>query len=351
MRDAQEIHIGGLIVHVLEPGGLNLVLSTRELPLDDNPQLVEYCRNHISGGLSDNATRAARFRNVNPAQPSGVCRAMLGGEESLLDGSRQLAGSLYRIQENDSRISPGDLCVGFYQAGNYPGLYFLAILKLESSTVLRRVIRKLNGETYVTYEPEFHAYTGERLQKSAFVQAAATREADYDLLLLDRQRRGEAAPVAKFFSQTFLDTEQAFDPRRHSEELYKSLVRAQEQVKPQLDPQQEEELDQRIRQAVTSRRINLDGWLEGLPLPEVVVGAIDGELRQNIPDREFELDRDFAESLVQKRRYRGDYGLRLEVQAEHYREVIVAEQTIHDDPERGPFHRITIETQTWRRLS
>ena len=95
------------------------------LPLGGNQELAAYFTRHIQGSLQEPYARAARFRNINPTQVSGICHSLLSGKTNLVDGSRFLAQALYQILQNDQRISPADLGICFYQAENYPGTHFL----------------------------------------------------------------------------------------------------------------------------------------------------------------------------------------------------------------------------------
>ena len=169
------------------------------------------------------------------------------------------------------------------------------------------------------------------------------------MLLMDRQTRGiDAGSIARFFSETFLDAEEAFDPRKYTERLYKSLTKAQNQIRNKLTTLQEEEFDARAKLAVISPRINLDNWLNELNLPYEIKEEIDQVIRQSIPDREFDLDQQYSEDILQKVRFQGDYKLKLEVLAQYYRQVIVSEDYVMDDPARPPFYRVIIETEKWR---
>jgi hypothetical protein len=350
MRDATDIQIQEIIIHILEPRGQGLVLSDVTLPLDGNQELVEYFTRHIQGSLQEPYTKAARFRNINPEQTSGICQALLGGRMNLVDGSQGLAHALYQILQNDQRISPADLGVCFYQAENYPGVRFLAILKVDPSRVFRHVVHQVNGNQYVSFEAERKAFTDERLQKSAFLQPLEPRHPDFDMLLMDRQARGVGAGrIARFFSEKYLDAEEAFDPRKYTERLYKSLTQAQNLVRNRLTALQEEEFDARVRLAVISPRINLDTWLNELNLPDGIKEEVDRVIRQFIPDREFDLDQQYSEHHLQKVIYQGDYRLKLEVLADYFRQVVISEDYIPNDPARPPFYRVTIETETWRK--
>jgi len=352
MRDASNIQIDDLILHILDPEGQGLVLSGVPLPLQQDPKLCDYFSLHISETFKSPAIKPAQFRNINPEQSSGICRALLRGETTLVEGSQQLAQLLFPILEHDRRITAGDLAVCLFQAENYPYTRFLAIMKIDPSQVFRHVIlQDKKGNTYVSFEAEPKAFTNEKLQKCALVQPLEPRHPEYDMLLLDRQVGGaEDDRVARFFSETFLDAKDAYDSYYFTESLYKGLVRAENQVRENLTPEEDQALSEQIYEAVTSRRMNLDRWLSELPVAEPVRDQIDQSLRKQFPVREFNIDQTLSKRLTRKIRYRGDFNLRLEIPSENFYTVIVSEELVRDDPDRGPFFRIVIETDSWKRI-
>jgi hypothetical protein len=358
MRDATNVSIQELIIHILDPQGQGLVLSSVAVPLKGNEALVDYFSSHLLVSLKDPSIKAARFRNINPEQTSGVCRALLRGETTLVEGSRRLAQELFAILERDQRITPGDLAVCFFKAENYPYTRFLAIMKIDPSQIFSHVVRQdKRGNTYVSFEANAQAFTAERLQKCAFIQPLEPRHPEFDMLLLDRQRKTiESSPagsnaIAQFFSESFLDAQEAYDARKLTGQVYRSLVGVENKLRDRLTEEENEHLEERVQQAVTSRRLNLDSWLESLPLSPELKQEIDQTVSARMPAREFTLDRAFSQQLVSKIKFRGDHGMRLEVPAENYFTLVVSEERITDDPERPPYYRIVIETDDWKRIA
>ena len=353
MRDITSVSIDELILHILDPQGQGLVLSSIQIPLENNQTLMDYFSRHILNSLRDRGIKAARFKNINPEQPSGVCRDLLRKDISLVDGSVRLAQALYSIMEEDRRITAGDLAVCLFKADNYPYTHFLAILKVDPSQIFQHVVREdSDGNAYVVFEALPQAFTDERLQKCAFVQPLDPRHPEYDMLMLDRQRwDAEEGHIARFFSQAFLDAEETYDSHKYTENLYKGLVNAQNSVRDHLSEEEEEQLSESITGALSKRRLNLDSWLDDLVLDERVKAEIDQAVSTTIPAREFPLDRTYSTRLASKVKFRGDSNLRVEVPFENYRSLIVSEERITDDPDRGPYYRIVIETETWKRMA
>jgi hypothetical protein len=329
------------------------VVSNITLPLSKNQALVDYFVHHIEETLKSPAIKAAQFRNINPEQPSGICMALLRKDLPLVEGSQRLAGALYEILLQDHRITAGDLAVCLFRAENYPYTRFLGIIKVDPSQIFRNVVLEdSRGRKYVSFEAEFNAFTSEKLQKCAIIQPLEPRHPDYDMLLLDRQIGGpEDGGIARFFSETFLDAKDAFDSYKYTDRLHRSLVNAQNNVTDRLSPAEKQTLEQGIEKAISSRRLNLDRWLEDLSLPEDVKQEIDRTIRPVIPVREFSLDPGLSQKVFQKVKYRGDNGLKLEIPSQFYHVNVVSEELIRDDPDRPPYYRVVIETETWKRSS
>jgi ATP-dependent exoDNAse (exonuclease V) alpha subunit len=356
MRDATNITIHELIIHILDPQGQGLILSNVPVPLEQDAALVDYFTRHILTSLRDGGIKSARFRNINPEQPSGVCRGILRDEISLVDGSQRLARDLYAILERDRRITSGDLAVCTFAAGNYPDETFLGIMKVDPGQIFQHILRKdARGNTYVSFESVSQAFTSERLQKCAFVQPLVPRHPEFDMLLLDRQRREETAPaglgaIARFFSETFLDAEESYDARKYTETVFRSLVEAGNLVREQLSEDENVSLEANILQAVSAPRLNLDQWLDKLPLADGIKQEIDQSISPRVPAREFPIDHAVSQQLVRKVRYRGEGGLKLEVPMENLYQLVVSEEYITDDADRPPYYRIVIETEEWKRI-
>lgn len=353
MRDISSVSIEEIIIHILDPQGQGLILSNIPVPENNNQILFEYFSNHILTSLRDRGTKPAKFRNINPEQSSGICREMLRKEVTLVSGSQKLAGNLYHIMEDDRRITAGDLAVCLFKTDKYPYTNFLGIMKIDPSQIFHHTIREdRSGNVYVVFEADQHAFTDEKLQKCAFIQPLEPRHPEYDMLLLDRQRWDmEEGRVARFFSESFLDAHESYDSRRFTEGLYRGMVNAQNAVRDQLSTEQEESLSDQMTGAITSRRVNLDSWLEGLSVPQDVRQEIDRSISTYVPEREFLIDRNYSEKLTSKVKFRGENNLKVEVPLENYRSMIVSEEYVTDEPGREPFYRIVIESDSWRRIA
>ena len=348
MRNPISVHVDEIVVHILEPKGREFVPSGRPIDLRDEDRLRKYFVDHITDSLAASITRAARFKHTEDKATPGICNAILTGATDLVAGSQALAQSLYTILENDQRIAPGDLAVCLYQADNYGGRSFLALLKINPSEVYQRRVVTDDGDQYVEYRlaDESLFAKGEPLQKAAFVQLRSEDE-DYDLLMLDRQTRG----IADFFARDFLDVEEAFDASQRTIALFRALMQAHNEVRAIISPDQNNAFDAAVTAVFDSDDVDVDAFVKGLALPDEAKRAVRAHLDASLPDQAFALDRDVVGKILRTRRFGGDHGLRVEVRRDAFEDVIQSVAHVENDPQRPQgYYRIVIHTERWEEL-
>lgn len=349
MRDCGSVFIDQIIIHILDTrdGGMGFVASQRELSLEGNDALREYFTSHIETSIGHGAATAARFRSIIDSETSGLCAALHSGSGSFVQVSQQISERLYQIMENDGRTKEGDLAICFYRAENFEDRRYLALLKIDPSEVFQHAVRTDEaGMRFVTYILEPSAFTHEKLQKSAFIRSLEPRHSEYDMILLDRQvsdkRRRD---VAQYFARDFLGAKNAYDAYDRSGQLYDALL----DIRGLLElPEEQAALDTHIESILQSRQFDAEAWLSSLPFEEETTERIRQPFYEALPDRTFEIDRTFVEKLRKKRIFRGEYDLKVRVDADHVDDVIRRVQYVDDDPARTrPYYRITIETEMW----
>lgn len=352
MRDAGNIQIEEIILHILDPirsdgrDNLGFVPSRHPLPLDGNQVVSAYFTRHIERSLRSASAKAAIFRHIDENEISGVCAGLLERKIPLVEGSIQIARVLYDILDNDQRTSPGDLAVGFYQASNYPHERFLALLKIDPSQVFRHHVVETAEGNIVNFTEVPAAFTDKELQKCAFVRPLVPRHDDYDMILLDR-----LVDVSQYFKYDLLDSEERYGTRERTQKLYQALTAAHNQLRGTLSDQQNAALDAQKVALFTARRTNVDTWLDQLDLPNEIKTEIDLQIRRRLPDREFNLDTDFGQRLVERHYFTGDYGLKVQFEAVHYDDVIESEEPIMDDAGNVIGRRVVLHALNWREIA
>lgn len=351
MRYATDIRLEELIVHIVNPRKSDgFVLSQRTVPLDGNDQLKQYFVDHIRNSLTDPATKAASFINLDEKSISDICKCLIEGNLGMVEGSKRLAQHLHAILSKDKRISPGDLAICSYQAGNHPTIpRYLALLKIDPSDVFRHKTEcDSEGNQYVSFEVETDVMptTGEKLQKCAFIQPLSPQRPEYDMMLLDRQvRQG-----TQFFADKFLGAKLALDAQSRTERLYIALTSSNNQLRPHLTPGEDLKFQQAINTVINAKSVNIDEFLKTLPLKEDDKNKINENVSQRLPDREFEIDSSYAQKLTRKRRFRGDHDLRIDVSAEFSNDVIQNVERMPGTDGKPPYYRVVIHSERWEEI-
>jgi hypothetical protein len=363
MRYPDSLSLDAVVLHSLDnrPATKQLRRSSALLPLDEDPQLTTYLTTHIQRSLNDTAAQAARFRAMDPDTVSGVCEALHGDTIPLVDGSRILAEKLFSIMENDGRIKPGVLAVCFYQAALASATErSLALLKIDLGEMVRtKFIQDAQGNEIVGLEVDHGALatTREGLQKAAFIRALSPRHLDYDMILLDRQVRPEspdaavaARAVAKFFLETFLQAEPAHDSKERTKRFYHGVITAQNTLRRhgELDSREEEILDRALENALTSARVNIEGWTDNLGLSQTQREVVRDAVMRQQPDMEFEPDQEYVRKVTQKVRFAGSNNLRVTVDAELANQVIVSVTPRREGLRE--FFEVVLHTDRWDQL-
>ena len=348
MREVEKVGLERAILHQVEAGSSGLRMSGRELPLGDSPKLAEFVAGHIQNGLRDSQTRAAKWpAQVASAEVPATCQALLDGTLDLITSSQRLATALHGAIGDDQRIARGALAVAVYRdatASDLEAEHYVAMVKLDPSDVFRPEWRTdENGTSYLSVSELRDALPTlrERLQKCAFVRTMRPGE-DYHLLVLDRQVPDVSA---RFFMEGFLGAEVAFDDKALTEGLYRAIDHARGKLQDSgLPVERLVALDDAVQGLFAGEAIDLAEWLPTLPSAER--NAIDEEVRSRQLDRAFEVYPDTQKRLVTgKVRYRGDNGLRVQVNRTAFKDMVHVDEIEGQMPRR---FRVTIETSIWK---
>jgi 37-kD nucleoid-associated bacterial protein len=347
MRDVEKVALERAILHQVEAGSSGLRMSGRELPLHDSPRLAEFLVGHIRNGLRDSQTRAAKWPpQVTSEDVPATCQALLDGTLDLVTASQRLAAALHTAIGDDQRIARGTLSVAIYRdatASELKAEHYVALVKLDPSDVFRPEWHTdKSGTSYLSVRelPNALPTLRERLQKCAFVRTMQSGD-DYHLLVLDRQVPDISA---RFFMKGFLGAEVALDDKALTEGLYRAIVDARKRLQDRgLPLDRLVALDDAVQGLFAAEAIDLAEWLPALPPTER--NAIDEEVRSRQLDRAFEVYPDTQKRLVTgKVRYRGDNGLRVQINRTAYKDMVHPEEIKGQTPRR---FRVIIETSTW----
>lgn len=355
MRDLSGIEVRSLIVHVLDAKSTTgLVKSSRPVQIAPNDRIAQYFARHITNSLHDRRAVAADFICSDDEDVSRTCGALIDGSADLVTGSHDLADRLYAIMEHDKRIASGDLAVCTFMAGNAPHASgYLSIMKLDPGFALwHHTELDETGRPYVTFEVADNVLptVNEKLQKCAFVSPLEPR-GQYRLLILDDQigdRPGEK--VARFFLHQFLHARPALDAATQTDALMTAFRVGRREVRAMLTDGQRSDLDLLTRAALRRQQIDLDDLVETLPIPDEAKAKFDGVLRDEIPDRVFDIDARVVISQLPKRKFRGSDGLRVDIPTDLY-QTILRSATQKRDENGRPYVEVVLHTDTWEEVT
>ncbi|MBN1324509.1 MAG: nucleoid-associated protein [Methanotrichaceae archaeon] len=348
----EEVIIDEMIVHILDTSQPEPVLSEILLPLEGRPDLRKYFESHIKNSIEDSASKAAVFKEVGGGGVAEeVCLAVMEGRQTLVEGSQALARSLFAIMAKDGRISAGDLAVCLFRTGSDSAPH-LGLLKIDPSPAYAHTVEERDGKRLIGFaiREKVMPSTKERLQKCAFVLPVKDRGIGYHMIVLDRQIKQLEGETAQFFLQRFLGAEQAMDDRQRTRNLYMGLIDAKNDLRKEgrIDSEEEEKLSKAIEVAVSSEKIEVDRFVEALPLPPDEKAYIKEAVSQKVPDREFSLDKEFAEGLIKRRRFRGKHGLKFEVDKDHFKDVVKEMKDVTLGGKKVT--RVVLEVEDWKEV-
>ena len=288
MRNITRVRVEQVIVHVLEPKAENKIISQRIIPLKKNSQLANYLAKHIELSLADRTARAARFKDRHAKGPATISKNMIEGKQDLVSGSKRLAELLYPIMEDNLTIADGDLAICiFYDENSDKSEPYLALIKLDPIGVFRNT-QKIDdqGNEYVDLEidPYVFAKDSGSLQKGAYIRLPMTDE-DYDMLLVDKQAPG--VNIAHFFIETFLESRFVLDSAELTRLLYITLIEANNELRPTLQPDQDKSLGEAILLIFQQLGdFNWRDWVTDLKLPQASRGFIEVMLKKEFSSDE-----------------------------------------------------------------
>jgi hypothetical protein len=328
MRDANDVTVEHAIVHIVDHGKPEPILSELELDLNGNNALKEYFSSQVENALGDPQTGSALFSEEGDQAAQEACFHILE-EESFILSSQELARLLWAAMGKDQRIVPGSLAVMLYTASNYPDITFLALIKLDPGRALVQRVATQGGKQVVTFDVRGDVLptTHEKLHKAALIPPRGF-SAEFHLLLLDRQ---VAAVAANFFARKFLNTVPAIDPRTLTDAFYAAAQNAYNVLSfsppegvTRITPAEGVALQQHTNYALQTPAVNTSSWVAKLPLPKEARAVVAEQIKKRLPeDVKIEIDQTYArDKLLKKTRFRGDYGVLFEVELQHVDDVV-----------------------------
>ena len=330
------------IVHITDRSAAQPVYSEIELDLDANPPLRDYFTGQVQNALSDSDTGAAKFVATGPQDAKNACMRILRSHAGFVPESQRLAQLLYTAIGTDRRIAPGSLAVCVYTAGKSTARH-LALIKLDPGAALVQKVVKREGKQLVSFEVSQNVMptAREKLHKAALVPPAGSEK--YDLLLLDHQT---ADVAATFWRVTFLNAEAIVDGRIGARDFKDAGHKAHDRLLEAelITPDEAEQLRDHVLVALQTPRVRLSAFVQNLPFEDDAKEVVEEELEKKFHGtKTIPIDARYAaDKIAKKIRKRGDYGFLMEVEADHYHDVVKSEE-LFEGPNKTPMTRLVLE--------
>ena len=348
MQEMGKIEIEHFIIHILDNKAPNLILSDEECEI--TPTVQRFLTEYIGYTWTSTGTKIARFRRSGNLVED-ACNIMLEDPGVFVDQSREIADYLYKIMIRDRRISPGDLLICTFSAENMESP-IVAIFKVDPAPAYFHEIRVEDGKTSVSIQEAPNALPHHSdLQKCVFVHFPDPEARKYfDLAILDTQisKLEERASEDNFFCKTFLncalvlnDRDRTILFRKFTEKWLKSKKNKKEITDIEADT-----IGMLSIQTLKSPLINVPMFAQvAIPRAELQKDYLDYIHKKGLLDNQFTPDPITVDQYTKKRRFTGDGGLYVEVNADQFQNII----TVGPQGPNG-ITQITIRTINWREV-
>lgn len=326
MRDAIPT-VQRAIVHLINHQTQDLVLAENELTLGSNQKLRDYFSKQVKNALDDNQTGSAKFSSKGEQAANEECYRVLTEPNRFIASSKELARLLFTAMGTDRRINPAGLAICTYTSKDNPES--LALIKIDPKEAPIERVDTRDGKSFVDFEvlSGVMPTDSEPLQKAALITPKGTQP-NLDLLLLDRQ---SGALAANFFGVKFLNAEWALDDEKSTSNLllavqkaHNIMVKLAPSAPEYIGPKEADALQQSAEVMVQGTKVVFDKWIEELPLPSPAKEVVRKQIKKQFPqDTSLKINKKFAqETLLKKKRYRGDYGVVFEVDSDRFDDVV-----------------------------
>jgi hypothetical protein len=242
------------------------------------------------------------------------------------------------------RIVPGLLAVCVYtDANDRTESRHLALIKLDPGSGLVQKIEKQRGKQLVTFDvlDNVMPTTREKLQKVALLPPQGSEK--YDLLLLDRQTPEVAAA---FWAEAFLNVKLIVDGKLGAKMLRDVSYRASDDLAKRglVTAAEAEAVKEHTDLVLQTPRVKRSAFVQNLPISKEARTLVAAALEQKFAGtKTIPIDTEYAqEKLTKLTRYRGAYSFRLEVESEHWEDVVKVNESFTAN-DGTPMTRLLLE--------
>ena len=295
------------IMHILDNKSGDKVLSDIEMNLNQNTK--ELLKKHITNSVNDEFVRLATFEgDINVVQMH--CQAMLTKNNEFVKNSKEIANYLFDAM-NDKRISPAYLVLSKIV---YDGQSYISLLKLDFNENLVSDVKVIDGKRRIDIVVQGMGLPNEKqkLHKCMFFKSYK-KDSNYDIILLDKQTRGEAE-VANFFAHNFLHCTLAITDRDNTRNFCAYANKF-------IEENFEEDLEKisEVKEKITSTlksdvKINLVQFAEAtFGDQEELQNNFINYMTEKTIDIDFRIDKSWVEKNIKRKQIITDTGIEIKI--------------------------------------
>ncbi len=295
------------IMHILDNKSGDKILSDMEMNLDW--KTMEVLKKHITNSVNDEYVRLAKFEGeINVVQK--YCETMLTNNSEFVASSKEIAKYLYDSM-NDKRISPAYLVISRIV---YDNESYISLLKLDFNENLVSEITNVDGKQRIDIVVQGMGLPNEKqkLHKCVFYKSYSI-DNDYDIILLDKQAKGEAE-VANFFAHNFLHCALAITNRENTKNFCSYANKFVEENFGD-DLKKTGQLKEKIIVTLKSdEKINLIGFAEAtFGDQEDLKKSFIEYMTKNTIDVDFDIDKPWVELNIKRKQIITDTGIEIKI--------------------------------------
>ncbi len=309
LRKINEIIINHVFLSVLDKDNNTIIFNDSEMDL--NEETYEYFEKHILKGLSDEEAKTAKFTGEQNIVRN-LCKEVFEDADTYLENSKRISQYLFKCIANEEKELSGDIAVCMFESQQGK---FLAILKFNFTDAYTHYVKQTEDTMSVSIGKSKTGLPGlgQKAAKALFVREIKEHN-DYDMLILDKQKDG-------YFSQSFAKCTFILDSRENTKTFHKlSESFARKAFKD--NAQEAEEFRSRMTDTLLSEnKIDIDRIAHNSFSDEAVKNEFKAAmLAEGITEKEVEVDREWVEKKLKKKRLKVDKSIELYIDTEIYKD-------------------------------
>lgn len=349
MREAQNIRIKKLIIHILDNSKALTEPKLSNYECDMTDDIGAFFADHIQQSLAEDKARVAKFRVAN-GLVKVCCDDIFNRPARFIANSKKLAEALFVPMTQLRQISSGDFAICLYSADvESKEQTFIGMLKMDFKSAYKHAIRGTENDPSIQLvrQKDLLPSPDQRVQKCVFIRPSQPDQ--YDMVILDNQIKTihEAAGSANFFSKTFLDAELGLTDTDKTR-LFKTLTSEWvEKNYVSLPAEQAHNVTQSASEAIRSDSVNVREFAD-VVIPDASLRQdYLSHLRQKrLVDTEFTPDREFAEKVTKRKKFKADGGLIVSGETGDFDRLV----TVDFEKDAQNRFTVTIKTTRWTEI-